>query len=58
MATFFADGSIEFINTLDDVNRILHEKLGDEPAHDIMKVINRNLKEKDEEIDRWQKMAR
>lgn len=47
----FEDGSYELIKTTDDAKRVLHERLGREPAEAIISVFERRLKEKDEEID-------
>lgn len=47
----FEDGSYELIKTTDDAKRVLHERLGREPAEAIIDVFERRLKEKDEEID-------
>lgn len=47
----FEDGSYELIKTTDDAKRILHERLGREPAEAIIDVFEKRLKEKDDEID-------
>ena len=47
----FEDGSYELIKTTDDAKRILHERLGREPAEAIIGVFEKRIKEKDEEID-------
>ena len=47
----FEDGSYELIKTTDDAKRILHERLGTEPAEAIIGVFEKHIKEKDEEID-------
>lgn len=47
----FEDGSYELIKTTDDAKRVLHERLGKEPAEAIIDIFEKHLKEKDEEID-------
>ena len=54
----FEDGSYESIKTTDDAKRILHERLGKEPAEAIIGVFEKRLKEKDEEIDYLQREIR
>lgn len=48
MATWFQDGTYDFINSISDVERTLNERLGPEPARDIMLVINKRLREEHE----------
>lgn len=48
MVTWFQDGTYDFINSISDVERTLNERLGPEPAREIMTVINKRLREEHE----------
>lgn len=48
MVTWFNDGTYDFIDSVDDVERTLNDRLGPEPARDIMSVFRKRLKEERE----------
>ena len=54
MVVMFEDGSHEIIKDMPDVERVLTERLGKEPAEAIMEVFNRQIREKDFEIESLQ----
>ena len=55
MLVMFEDGSHEIIKDMPDVERVLTELLGKEPAEAIMEVFNRQIREKDFEIESLQR---
>ncbi len=55
MVVMFEDGSHEIIKDMPDVERVLTERLGKEPAEAIMEVFNRQIREKDFEIESLQR---
>ena len=48
MVTWFPDGTYDFINNMSDVESTLNERLGPEPARDIMAVFKKRLREEHE----------
>lgn len=55
MPVMFEDGTYEIIKNIPDVEHVLTERLGKEPAEAIMKVFNRQIREKDFEIESLQR---
>ena len=55
MPVMFEDGTYEIIKDMPDVERVLAERLGKEPAEAIMEVFNRQIREKDFEIESLQR---
>lgn len=55
MPVMFEDGTYEIIKNIPDVERVLTERLGKEPADAIMNVFNRQIREKDFEIESLQR---
>lgn len=55
MVVRFEDGSYELIKNKYDVRRVLEERLGQEPAEAIMSVFEKELREKDYEIESLQR---
>ena len=55
MPVMFEDGTYEIIKDMPDVERVLTERLGKEPADAIMNVFNRQIREKDFEIESLQR---
>jgi hypothetical protein len=55
MPVMFEDGTYEIIKNIPDVERVLTERLGKEPAEAIMEVFNRQIREKDFEIESLQR---
>lgn len=51
----FEDGSYELIKNKYDARRVLEERLGKEPAEAIMSVFEKELREKDYEIESLQR---
>lgn len=55
MPVMFEDGTYEIIKDIPDVEHVLTERLGKEPADAIMNVFNRQIREKDFEIESLQR---
>lgn len=55
MPVMFEDGTYEIIKDIPDVERVLTERLGKEPADAIMNVFSRQIREKDFEIESLQR---